>query len=603
MNPQYVLGGVQKRPGHKYYFKEDYLNEYDAFTKYYRTICSNGYISKISSEVDNMGDYCDLYNNVSEDTKSLQLNLFYEPFTDHQKNENILYATDHVRIQRNIDKGNQLIATRNLSRNTVLINEKPTVLQVAPLCSCVGDSRTSLYRCHHCGTSCKQFYTCDSCNVCTFCSRKCLTIACKEYHVYECFGLQRHFWSMDDTDYGYISFRILLYGATKDFNTDFTNYSYGNVENNYPFIYGLESHFKDMSRTKVNKILYSAVRNLLYLRNKTNFFKPYKTKPNIDDMYMYIGGLLVKHYCQAQINSIILKFPNLIVASGLNISSGSGKAICPTIALINHACSPNATIIIYSNYLVVKSIKSIRKGEEITVCYTEVNAFFSVAERRLITEQLLYFTCRCAFCLFEENSIEAPYKCPFCENGNAKQLENSNTKHLGMCTKCLKTFPLDALMKHIKRAAKYKSAYNKTNSLETLKKLEACYKQIFPLNSLHLLDIYRLIYEKHLGLQDKPIEILKYGILIFHILENGLCTLYIPLLSAKVMFMYKMVDMKRFMDIKHVTQEEFDVAKQFTTEVVKLKKDLLFYLPEERLQYYTYIQTKVHSFFQGITCP
>lgn len=60
---------------------------------------SNGYISKISSEVDNMGDYCDLYNNVSEDTKSLQLNLFYEPFTDHQKNENILYATDHVRIQ------------------------------------------------------------------------------------------------------------------------------------------------------------------------------------------------------------------------------------------------------------------------------------------------------------------------------------------------------------------------------------------------------------------------------------------------------------------------------------------------------------------------
>lgn len=61
---------------------------------------------------------------------------------------------------------------------------------------------------------------------------------------------------MDDTDYGYISFRILLYGATKDFNTDFTNYSYGNVENNYPFIYGLESHFKDMSRTKVNKILY-----------------------------------------------------------------------------------------------------------------------------------------------------------------------------------------------------------------------------------------------------------------------------------------------------------------------------------------------------------
>lgn len=55
---------------------------------------------------------------------------------------------------------------------------------------------------------------------------------------------------------------------------------------------------------------------------------------------------------------------------------------------------------------------------------------------------------------------------------------------------------------------------------------------------------------------DKPIEILKYGILIFHILENGLCTLYIPLLSAKVMFMYKMVDMKRFMDIKHVTQEE-----------------------------------------------
>lgn len=90
------------------------------------------------------------------------------------------------------------------------------------------------------------------------------------------------------------------------------------------------------------------MKTLLYLAIKTTFFDHISKQNNCkEELYRYIGGLLVKHHCQAQLNNILLSFPNYFIGFGNDgrwLPTLSGKAICPTIALLNHSCTPNAVV-------------------------------------------------------------------------------------------------------------------------------------------------------------------------------------------------------------------------------------------------------------------
>ncbi|XP_050518660.1 histone-lysine N-methyltransferase SMYD3-like isoform X2 [Diabrotica virgifera virgifera] len=583
-------------------FTEEYDNEFDAFAKYYAAIKSNGFISKILQEIDLMRDPCQLFEKVSKKSQYQQLDLHYEDLAISNRNQNICYATDMVELQTTAESGRHLIAAQNLCTNTVLINEIPTVLQVTPLCKCLGNEATSLYRCHHCGIGCGTFYTCVTCNLCIFCSRTCYEIAYEEYHAYECDGVQRHFWPIwDDTDYSYLSLRMMLYGASRDFDASSGSSFYGNSSNNYPYIYDLETHFRDMSTEQINKVLYSSAKNLLYLINKSNFFTKFKHKGCMDKFSLYIGGLMVKHYCQAQINNVLLTFPNLNLASGLNTMSGTGKAICPTIALINHACNPNATIIVYAHYIVVKTIRPIRQGEEITLCYSEINGFLPLEDRRLVTQHFLFFTCRCLICELEEAANERPFKCPSCENTAIKEIEMGVRKCSGFCALCHRSVNMNHISREMKNVSKYRKLYYSSFSIEHLEKIAECYKTIFPPNSLQLLDIYNILYEKHLLWGEHPMERLKYGLLIFEIIETIFSRLYPPLLAGKLLFLVNVFEtVEGITQNRDIPPEEFELLKKYVKEVFQIKNDLLFYLPLDKISYYVTLQSKVKIEFDWV---
>lgn len=62
---------------------------------------------------------------------------------------------------------------------------------------------------------------------------------------------------MEDTDYSYLSLRMMLYGASKNFKSDpIVGPYYGNADNNYPFLYMLETNFHQINRAKISEILY-----------------------------------------------------------------------------------------------------------------------------------------------------------------------------------------------------------------------------------------------------------------------------------------------------------------------------------------------------------
>jgi hypothetical protein len=89
-------------------------------------------------------------------------------------------------------------------------------------------------------------------------------------------------------------------------------------------------------------------------------------------------------------------------ASGL----GVGQAVFGGIASrFNHSCVPNAAI--DSEKRVVRAIRPIRPGEEITVSYTP-QLYLPREQRRRVLSDRYFFTCRCAACSESAKSEPSP---------------------------------------------------------------------------------------------------------------------------------------------------------------------------------------------------
>lgn len=68
---------------------------------------------------------------------------------------------------------------------------------------------------------------------------------------------------MDNTDYSYLAFRMMLYGATKKFVTKVESCTYGSFSNNYPFIDSLEVNFDCIPHPVLNEILYVSILKII----------------------------------------------------------------------------------------------------------------------------------------------------------------------------------------------------------------------------------------------------------------------------------------------------------------------------------------------------
>ncbi len=78
-------------------------------------------------------------------------------------------------------------------------------------------------------------------------------------------------------------------------------------------------------------------------------------------------------------------------------SAVDGMGVFPLVAMLNHACDPNSTYVsAEGTTMVVKTTRSVAKGEELTVGYT--TAFLPVAVRQRVLKARYGFACTCARC-------------------------------------------------------------------------------------------------------------------------------------------------------------------------------------------------------------
>jgi hypothetical protein len=78
-------------------------------------------------------------------------------------------------------------------------------------------------------------------------------------------------------------------------------------------------------------------------------------------------------------------------------------------ALINHSCAPNATVVLYSErQLVIRAATDIQEGDEVTITYAGPTAAAPIAIRRDYLRKGFNFTCQCSRCLIEQDYEEEP---------------------------------------------------------------------------------------------------------------------------------------------------------------------------------------------------
>ncbi|KAG5979571.1 hypothetical protein E4U55_005016 [Claviceps digitariae] len=67
----------------------------------------------------------------------------------------------------------------------------------------------------------------------------------------------------------------------------------------------------------------------------------------------------------------------------------------PTLAMANHSCIPNATVLFIGRTAVLRAERAIQEGDEIEICYTDYTN--PISERKIALQEY-YFACQCSRC-------------------------------------------------------------------------------------------------------------------------------------------------------------------------------------------------------------
>ena len=91
----------------------------------------------------------------------------------------------------------------------------------------------------------------------------------------------------------------------------------------------------------------------------------------------------------------------------------------PTLALLNHSCSPNAAIVFDGNFASIRSIRDVAKDEQVTISY--IDNTYKRSTRRGQLRTGYFFECQCLGCVPPDNKFLARDSF-LCENPKCKCL-------------------------------------------------------------------------------------------------------------------------------------------------------------------------------------
>ena len=122
-----------------------------------------------------------------------------------------------------------------------------------------------------------------------------------------------------------------------------------------------------------------------------------------------------------------------------------GMCFDPTLALLNHSCSPNAAIVFDGNFASIRSIRDLAHGEQVTISY--IDNTYKRSTRRGELRMGYFFDCQCQGCIPPDN-IFLPRDSFLCDDPKCKSLiPEPGLSNKITCPKCQtpQSLPLDSL--------------------------------------------------------------------------------------------------------------------------------------------------------------
>ncbi|XP_048213469.1 histone-lysine N-methyltransferase SMYD3 [Perognathus longimembris pacificus] len=81
-----------------------------------------------------------------------------------------------------------------------------------------------------------------------------------------------------------------------------------------------------------------------------------------------------------------------------------GVGLYPSMSLLNHSCDPNCSIVFNGPHLLLRAVRDIKAGEELTICYLDV--LMTSEERREQLRDQYYFECDCIRCQTKDKDAD-----------------------------------------------------------------------------------------------------------------------------------------------------------------------------------------------------
>jgi len=262
-------------------------------------------------------------------------------------------------------KGRGLRSTRDLFAGEVVFSE-PSFSAV------VLDSATSQV-CHNCFRRQAKLHSCAVCHFAHYCDRTCQT-ACWEEHKYECDAIRKR---TTPTNENVRLVARVLWRMQKQTGII--------TDSQLVSVNALKEHQADMGDAELTELQ----------KNVKHFLDYWPGKAQPHDLVSHLFAII-------KVNGVTLSDQRGLQSVGL--------ALFPNLALVNHDCGPNCTVILnhgnqsavnsalHSNRRVeLRALEKVPAGTELTVSYVD---FLSLsADRQAALKQRYHFTCSCQHCV------------------------------------------------------------------------------------------------------------------------------------------------------------------------------------------------------------
>jgi len=312
-------------------------------------------------------------------------------------------ASDKLQLKYSNDKvrGRYVVAKDHIQTGEIIFSETPYSWVLLP----------SFYS-THCSQCLAQLVAPVPCRLCTqarYCSGECRDKSWSSYHQYEC----GHLDLLHSVGIGHLALRTILM-AGKDFlmsiKASVRSGSYG-VNDSYSKVFNLQHHIDRLPVEELFQYSLTAALLVTLLNRNTAFLSPERAVPGIpghlkpvrpgmeveDNVLHYMGGLLLKHLAQLIGNAHAVT--ELLEGEDGEVEQVRlATAIYPSASMMNHSCIPKIINSFVGAKLVVRTIKNVVIGEEVTNCYGPHYRRHTYRERQEMLSSQYNFKCLCHAC-------------------------------------------------------------------------------------------------------------------------------------------------------------------------------------------------------------